>query len=254
MNKKIIVALVAIVLLFSACNKDKDKGDESIKTFDPTAQLAQGNMNDGSDTWWKQYTTKEGQKPATAQNSASNQPAKGTTSKGQSSNQAKPGQQNTTEPRPNNNTPAPAYNRVDQYTMTYTNGSNSETKLTRNPNDKFIKKTIELLSSDFSESASAAQMMCSTDSSQSGAIIYVFTSSSSKSASTAQYVLCLNDDLSASPFIKSNANKNFNFFPYADGGNANYTSYREAFKTVMDSDTAHPNLFGTLKEQFSSPF
>jgi len=248
MKKKTIVAfMVAIVLLFAACDKDKENNNDSMKTYDPLAQATQkSNSGKDADAWWKQYTTEVDPNKATTAKSSSK-----TTTKINS----KTTQQSTTTtqkaaPQKNNDAHQDlGYEKINQNTMTFSNSNGGTTTLTKDPENKYIKKAISRLSTDLGESATAAQMMCYSDTDGNN-FVYIYTGSSGKSASTLMYVICLNSDTTPVAFVKASDGTELVFFPYASSGGSSYTKYRDAYKTVMDSMDS--SAFSYIRGQYTT--
>ncbi len=253
MKKRLLIAVVAMVLLFSAC--DKDKKDETVKTYDPMKTTVKSNQN----AWWEQYTTEASATQAnnnsqTSSNSGSNSGSNKTTGKanGGSSSGKTTKSSNTTAPKQDSASQDLGYTKVNNYTMTFENTNGGTTTLTRDPSNQYISKTLSMLSSNLGETARADQLMCITDTTQSFSIIYVFSGSSGKNTSTLVYVLCLKPNLTPAVSIQTSSGDVYPFFPYASSGGTNYNTYRQKYKELMDSQDT--SLYQTVREQYSAPF
>lgn len=243
MRKRVIITLVVIVLLFSACNKDKSKEDDTVKTFDPM-KTTQPHAGAEANSWWQQYTTQANKSQGTTVKTDTQKPTSG----GSNSASKAP----SSDSKPTNDTKPTTTEIIDPNNMTYSNVNGGQTKLTKDPSDKYIKKTIAMYANDFGENISSEQLMCFTDTKLDFAVIYVFSSVNGKSASTVQYVLALNTDLSLAFCLKSSDGKVLSFFPYANSGVEKYNVYREQFKSIMDAKDS--SMYPSMRDEYSIPF
>lgn len=207
------------VLLLPSCNKKDDSSDSAFVTYDP---LAQSSEDTDSDAWWEQYTTEpDSTVPVTDKNGNTVKSTKGSSSK----TTTKKNSSSKTTKSSSDSGSATEYTKVDSNTMKYANTNGGTTTLTKDASNTYIKQTISALSSAFSDTKTAANMMCYSDSSNSTyTFVFVYTKTSGKSIDNLKYVAIF-------------GSKGADMYPYADSGDDTYNSYRSTYIDSMSSAT-----------------